>query len=281
MKKHFDVLGLTVGASRKEIQEAYDRLSKELDPKQNDFHEFFLEEYVLLQEAYDALTNNSNILANTSEQKNTVPSSNTDLNKPDIENKVKTNKSNNNFFASNNMITVYIVGTVIFFLIAIQNRNNNFDTFINSEVSSAGIDTTAKAFDTTAVAADTSDVAIDTTAIFTEVKPEVVLTEIQFIAKVSKKTIRINERLRIDFSINSDGDNFTPPNFENFKIIAGPSQQVSQSWFNGKSLFMKSYSYFLLPLKKGTLIINQASIELYGQIYKTSLTKINVIDTVD
>jgi hypothetical protein len=281
MKKHYEILGLTEGASQEEIQEAYNRLSKELDPKQNDYHEFFLEEYALLQEAYNTLTNNSNVLPNTNQQKNPIPSSNTSLKKPDLDDKVKPNKNKNDFFSSNSMITIYILVVLIFVLIAIQKCNKNSDTYNNSEVNSEAIDTTALAVDTVAVSADTTDVSVDTSAIFTEVEPQLVSTGTQFIAKVSKKTIRINERLRIDFSINCDGDNFIPPNFKNFKIIAGPSQQVSQSWINGKSLFMKSYSYFLIPLKKGTLVINQASIEIYGQIYKTSLTKINVIDTVD
>ena len=44
------------------------------------------------------------------------------------------------------------------------------------------------------------------------------LAQVQFEAKVSKQTLGLNERLRIDFTMNDDGDNFTPPNFEGFKI---------------------------------------------------------------
>ena len=107
------------------------------------------------------------------------------------------------------------------------------------------------------------------------------LAQVQFEAKVSKQTLGLNERLRIDFTMNDDGDNFTPPNFEGFKIIAGPSQQVSQSWVNGKSSFNKTYSYFLLPTQKGSLVIRQASIDIRGQIYKTSPIKITVTAAVD
>jgi hypothetical protein len=104
---------------------------------------------------------------------------------------------------------------------------------------------------------------------------------VQFEAKVSKQTLGLNERLRIDFTMNDDGDNFTPPNFEGFKIVAGPSQQVSQSWINGKSSFNKTYSYFLLPMQKGVLVIRQASIDIRGQIYKTSPIKITVTAAVE
>jgi hypothetical protein len=110
---------------------------------------------------------------------------------------------------------------------------------------------------------------------------QAILAQVQFEAKVSKQTLGLNERLRIDFTMNDDGDNFTPPNFEGFKIVAGPSQQVSQSWINGRSSFNKTYSYFLLPMQKGTLVIRQASIDIRGQIYKTSPIKITVTAAVE
>lgn len=100
--------------------------------------------------------------------------------------------------------------------------------------------------------------------------------QVQFEARVSKTTLGLNERLRIDFMMNVDGDNFVQPSFDGFRIIAGPSQQVSQSWVNGRSSFEKIYSYFLLPNKKGTFIIKPAAIEYNGQIYKTAPIKINV-----
>ena len=110
---------------------------------------------------------------------------------------------------------------------------------------------------------------------------QAIIAQVQFEAKVSKQTLGLNERLRIDFTMNDDGDNFTPPNFEGFKIVAGPSQQVSQSWINGKSSFNKTYSYFLLPMQKGMLVIRQASIDIRGQIYKTSPIKITVTAAVE
>ena len=110
---------------------------------------------------------------------------------------------------------------------------------------------------------------------------QTLLAQVQFEAKVSKTSLALNERLRIDFVMNIDGDNFSQPSFDGFKIIAGPSQQVSQSWINGKSSFEKVYSYYLLPTQKGNLIIKQASIEYNGQIYKTVPLKINVTSAVE
>ena len=100
--------------------------------------------------------------------------------------------------------------------------------------------------------------------------------QVQFEARVSKTTLALNERVRIDFMMNVDGDNFVQPSFEGFRIIAVPSQQVSQSWVNGRSSFEKAYSYFLMPNQKGTLVIKSAAIEYNGQIYRTAPIKINV-----
>jgi hypothetical protein len=99
--------------------------------------------------------------------------------------------------------------------------------------------------------------------------------KVKFEAKVSKKSIALNEKFRIEFSMNFDGDNFTQPLFNGFNILSGPSQQVSQSWVDGKSVFNKTYSYFLMPKQKGPLTIEAASIEFNGEIYKTEIIKIN------
>ena len=64
MKNHYKTLGLQEGASKEAIQEAYDRLSRELNPSNNDNQEFFIEEYEKVQDAYKAL-NQSSILKNS------------------------------------------------------------------------------------------------------------------------------------------------------------------------------------------------------------------------
>lgn len=107
------------------------------------------------------------------------------------------------------------------------------------------------------------------------------LAQVQFEAKVSKTTLGLNERLRIDFAMNIDGDNFNEPSFDGFRVIAGPSQQVSQSWVNGKSSFEKIYSYYLLPTQKGIITIKSATIEYNGQVFKTSPVKVNVTNAVE
>lgn len=106
------------------------------------------------------------------------------------------------------------------------------------------------------------------------------LAQVEFKAVPSKSNIGINERLRIDFTMNDDGDNFEAPAFEGFKIFGGPNQSVNYSWINGRKSFSKSYTFFLIPTKKGTFIIKPASIEIAGKIYKTNPVKITVGNAV-
>ncbi|CAM1334161.1 BatD protein [Tenacibaculum aestuariivivum] len=97
-------------------------------------------------------------------------------------------------------------------------------------------------------------------------------------ATVSKNKLGVNERLRVEFSISKQGaDNFTAPNFKNFNIVGGPSQSVSQSWINGKASFKKSYTYIIQPKQKGEYNIPSASIEIDGEIIKSSPIKIIVL----
>jgi hypothetical protein len=103
---------------------------------------------------------------------------------------------------------------------------------------------------------------------------------ISFEAITSKKILGINETLRLDFKMNKDGDNFSPPNFDGFRVVGGPQQSVSNSWINGKRSFSKVYTYFLSPLKKGSLSIGQASIEIKEKLYKTMPVKVIVSESV-
>ena len=106
-------------------------------------------------------------------------------------------------------------------------------------------------------------------------------SQVTFEAKVSKKKLGINERLRVDFEMNQDGDNFNPPDFANFMVVGGPNQAVSNSWINGKRSYSKTYSYFLAPKRQGTFTINQATIEIEGEIYKTTPVQITVTSAVE
>ena len=103
--------------------------------------------------------------------------------------------------------------------------------------------------------------------------------QVEFKAVPSKTKLGINERLRVEFTMNEDGDNFNPPSFDGFRAN-GPSQMISNSWVNGKRSFSKTYSYLLIPTAKGTFTVGQATIEINGQTYKTSPFRVTITDAV-
>ena len=101
-------------------------------------------------------------------------------------------------------------------------------------------------------------------------------------AKISKNKLGVNQRLRIEFSIDKQGgDNFSPPKFTNFRVVGGPSQSVSQSWINGKVTFSQSYTYIIQPKRKGAFSIASASIKIGGKFIKSEPVKVIVLDPVE
>ena len=104
---------------------------------------------------------------------------------------------------------------------------------------------------------------------------------VTFELELSKDRLGVNERLRVDFTMNRDGDNFVPPDFKGFRILMGPSQAISSSWINGVRTYSKSYSYTLQPLAKGKYTIGQASIVIRGETYKTIPREVTVTEAVD
>lgn len=107
------------------------------------------------------------------------------------------------------------------------------------------------------------------------------IAQVKFEAKASKQKLGVNERLRVDFEMNQDGDNFKAPSFSGFTIVGGPNQAVSNSWINGKRTYSKTYSFFLEPTARGKFTIGQAEITVDGEIYKTSPIQVEVTAAVD
>ncbi|WP_179375332.1 BatD family protein [Winogradskyella wichelsiae] len=109
----------------------------------------------------------------------------------------------------------------------------------------------------------------------------IAFAQVKFEAKVSKKQLGTNERLRIDFEMNEDGDNFVPPSFLDFNVVGGPNTSVSNYSRNGKRSFSKTYSYFLSPKKQGNFTIKEATIEINGETFKTFPIKVTVTKAVN
>jgi hypothetical protein len=109
-----------------------------------------------------------------------------------------------------------------------------------------------------------------------------VLGQIDFKTSVSKNKLGVNQKFKIEFTVDKQGaDNFRPPAFSNFEIIGGPSSSVNQSWINGKTSYTQSYIYVVQPKKIGELTIGSATIEYKGKIVKSKPVKITVTEKVE
>ncbi|MGI9531864.1 BatD family protein [Lutimonas sp.] len=109
-----------------------------------------------------------------------------------------------------------------------------------------------------------------------------VLAQVTFKTAVSKTDLGLNERLRIEFSIDKQGgDDFTPPDFKNFKVLAGPSQSSSFSSINGKTSYKLTYTYVIQPTAKGTFTIPSATVSYEGELIKSNTVRITVTDAVE
>jgi len=104
---------------------------------------------------------------------------------------------------------------------------------------------------------------------------------VTFEMNLSKAKLGINERLRVEFTMNKDGDDFNPPNFTNFRVLMGPSQAIRSSWTNGVRTYSKTYSYTLAPTARGKFTIKQASIVIDGKTYKSLAKEVEVTAAVD
>jgi len=106
--------------------------------------------------------------------------------------------------------------------------------------------------------------------------------QVRFETKVSKHKLGVNQRFRIEFSINKQGaDDFTPPSFSGFKVVGGPSSSVNQSWINGKSAYSQSYTFVLQPLKEGRFTIGAASIDYEGEKLRSNTVQLTVTKAVE
>ena len=111
---------------------------------------------------------------------------------------------------------------------------------------------------------------------------QVVFAQIEFKTAVSKNNLGLNQRFRIEFSVDKQGaDNFKPPSFSNFKVVGGPSSSVSQSWINGKASYSQTYIYILEPKNEGEFIIEPATIEYNSEIVKSNAVKITVSKAIE
>lgn len=108
-----------------------------------------------------------------------------------------------------------------------------------------------------------------------------VQAQVSFTGMATRDGIALNERLRVEFKMNVDGDGFRPPNFSGFEVISGPITGVQQRYVNGKGSFTKSYTYILAPENTGTKTVGAATMTYKGEEYTTTPFTVQVSQAIE
>lgn len=95
-------------------------------------------------------------------------------------------------------------------------------------------------------------------------------------ARAESNVVSPGQEFQVDYSINANGSNFTPPNFDGFNV-SGPSTSQSVSIVNGSYSQSITYSYYLVPKAEGTFTIAPASINCSGKTITSNSLTIKVI----
>ena len=86
--------------------------------------------------------------------------------------------------------------------------------------------------------------------------------EPSFTVSVQPDTLLLGNSLEVSFTLeNGNSQNFTPPTFEGFTLIAGPNMSSSMMMANGTVSQSVSYSYILEAKEAGVFFIPPAKIE--------------------
>ncbi|MCF6365824.1 MAG: BatD family protein [Bacteroidales bacterium] len=105
-------------------------------------------------------------------------------------------------------------------------------------------------------------------------------TDIKFTAE-AEKIVEGGEVFQVTYSVNANVSNFSPPNFKNFDVLAGPftSSSSSTQIINGKrsSKVSNSYIYNISAQTPGTYTISAAEVRVGGNTYKSNTLEIKVI----
>ncbi len=107
----------------------------------------------------------------------------------------------------------------------------------------------------------------------------------EFTASVNETTVSDNERFQVSFTFSGSSINnlskFSPPGFENFMILSGPSQSTSIQIINGAQSASLTYSFIVQAKSVGSFTIGSASIVQGEATYETKPIKITVVKGKD
>ncbi len=104
-----------------------------------------------------------------------------------------------------------------------------------------------------------------------------------FTATVDKTTLGLSESFQVYFTFKGEDanqiKNFSPPPFDNFRILSGPNESTSMQIINGKVSASVTFSYYLKPENTGSFSIGEAKLEHKGKTYSTNPLEVTIIKT--
>lgn len=103
-----------------------------------------------------------------------------------------------------------------------------------------------------------------------------------FTAIISSSRVVQNSVFEVQLELsNASGDNFTPPNFADFKVVGGPSIGSSTMIVNGQVSRSQSWTYSLLAHKAGNFVIGSATVVAGRRKLATKPVSIEVLAAKD
>lgn len=100
-----------------------------------------------------------------------------------------------------------------------------------------------------------------------------------FKATTDARRVLENSYFEVSFTLsNAQGAKFSPPDFEDFVVVSGPSRAISTTMINGEVTRTQSYSYTLKPRRTGTFTIGSASILVSRTTLRTKPLTVEVVE---
>lgn len=99
-----------------------------------------------------------------------------------------------------------------------------------------------------------------------------------FTARAQATTVGVGQEFQIDYSLNANGSNFTPPSFNGFEV-SGPmtGQSTEMNLNTGTAVVTLTYTYYMVPRSEGTFTIGPATIVSGGKTISSNSLTIKVV----
>ncbi|MEC4004292.1 BatD family protein [Flavobacterium sp. SUN052] len=105
--------------------------------------------------------------------------------------------------------------------------------------------------------------------------------QVEFKCVVEAKNIAPNDYFAVDFILNKESEDFTPPDFKKLglELIYGPTNSTDQTTINNSTTLTIKRGYIVKASKKGTYTIESATAKIDGETYKSNTLEVEIQNT--